>query len=84
MMHRVLILTALLTLATAPVIAAADSADSFVDHPDKLKFSKLDYAPPKPGDYRHELKSGSNAYVAESREVPTFDLTIRYIYSPQS
>jgi predicted Zn-dependent peptidase len=64
-----------LALAIAPVIAAAP-ADQIVDHPEKLKYAKLKYKPPKPGDYRHELESGATAYVAENHEVPTFQLTI--------
>ena len=56
--------------------AAAAPADSIVDHPDKLKFEKLNYKPPRPADYRHTLKSGATAYVAENHEVPTFELTI--------
>jgi len=74
---RPLLLIALLALASAPVIAAAPPADRIVDHPDNLKFEELNYTPPEPGDYRHKLKSGAIAYVAENREVPTFQLTIR-------
>lgn len=73
---RPLSLMALLALAVAPVIAATAPADPIVDHPDKLTFEKLDYTPPKPADYRHELKSGVTAYVAENHEVPTFQLAI--------
>jgi predicted Zn-dependent peptidase len=73
---RALSLMALLALAAAPFIPAAAAAEGIVDHPDKLKFEKLDYTPPKPGDYRHELESGATAYVAENHEVPTFQLTI--------
>ena len=73
---RLLSLMALLALAAAPVIAATPPADQIVDHPDELTFEKLDYRPPKPADYRHKLKSGVTAYVAENHEVPTFQLTI--------
>ena len=74
-MSRLFPLIVLLALAVAPVIAAAP-ADQIVDHPEKLQYDKLNYKPPKPVDYRHKLKSGATAYVAESREVPTFQLTI--------
>jgi predicted Zn-dependent peptidase len=73
---RPLSLMALLALAAAPVITAAAPADQIADHPDKLQFEKLNYTPPKPGEYRHKLKSGATAYVAENHEVPTFQLTI--------
>jgi predicted Zn-dependent peptidase len=73
---RALSLTVLLALAAGSVVAATPSADRIVAHPDELKYEKLDYRPPKPGDYRHKLKSGATAYVAENPEVPTFQLTI--------
>jgi predicted Zn-dependent peptidase len=66
----------LLALAAAPAMTAAAPADKIVDHPEELQYDKLDYKPPKPGDYRHKLKSGATAYVAEHHEVPTFQLTI--------
>jgi predicted Zn-dependent peptidase len=74
-MNRLYSLVLLLALAVTPVINAAPS-NPIVDHPEKLKYDKLNYKPPKPADYRHELASGVSAYVAEHREVPTFELTI--------
>jgi predicted Zn-dependent peptidase len=73
---RPMALMAILALASATVPAAETLAGDIVDHPDKLKFEKLDYKPPRPADYRHELKCGATAYVAENPEVPTFQLTI--------
>jgi len=51
-------------------------AGDIVDHPDKLEFEELKYDPPRPQDYRHTLKSGVTAYIAENRELPTFELSI--------
>ena len=73
---RPLALLALLALAAAPFLTVAKPAATIADHPDKLKFEKLKYVPPKPADYRHALQSGATAYVAENHEVPTFQLTI--------
>jgi predicted Zn-dependent peptidase len=70
------LLIALLALAAAPMIVAATPAEQIVDHPDKLTYEELNYTPPKPADFRHKLKSGVSAYVAEYHEVPTFQLTI--------
>jgi predicted Zn-dependent peptidase len=71
-------LTALLGLAVLLVpVSPGRAAEKIVDHPDKLAFKELKYQPPKPGDYRHTLKCGAAAYIAENPEVPTFDLTIR-------
>jgi len=67
---------ALLVLVAAPVVATAAPAKAIVDHPEKLTYDKLNYTPPEPADYRHELKSGATAYVAENHEVPTFQLSI--------
>jgi len=66
----------LVALAAFQAPAVAAPADPIVDHPEKLKFEPLRYTPPKPADFRHKLKNGATAYVAENREVPTFQLTI--------
>jgi len=73
---RLLALIALFALAAFPSTAAVPAAGRIVDHPDKLAFEKLEFVPPAPGDYRHKLKSGVEAYVAENHDVPTFQLTI--------
>lgn len=73
---RLTALMMVLGLAFSLTLAASVLADDIVDHPDKLKFKKLDYQPPKPDGFRHTLKCGATAYVAENPEVPTFDLTI--------
>ncbi|MGB8657951.1 MAG: pitrilysin family protein [Candidatus Zixiibacteriota bacterium] len=63
-------------LAAVLVCASIAPADEIVDHPDKLKFEELKYQPPKPDGYRHTLKCGATAYVAEHPEVPTFELRV--------
>jgi len=65
-------------LASAVALGAFSDAwtGEIVDHPDKLKYKELDYKPPKPEDYRHQLKCGATAIVAESREVPTLQVNI--------
>ncbi len=44
--------------------------------PEKLKFPPLEYEPPRPADYRVQLKSGPVAYVAADRELPLVNLAI--------
>lgn len=66
----------ILALATTLVFSSATRADVIVDHPDKLEYDELEYQPPHPDGYRHSLKCGATAYIAENHEVPTFDLTI--------
>jgi len=65
-----------LVLAGLIISPTSVSADEIVDHPDKLEFEELDYTPPNPADYRYELKCGAIAYVAESSEMPTLQLTV--------
>ena len=73
---RSLALVTILVLAVLLVSASLALAGKIVDHPEKLKFKELKYQPPKPDDYRHTLKCGTAAYLAENPEVPTFELTI--------
>jgi len=73
---RLTVAVAILALAALALPTALVVAGDIVDHPDKLKFEELDYQPPRPQDYRHTLKSGVSAYIAENRELPTFELSI--------
>jgi predicted Zn-dependent peptidase len=73
---RSVVLVPILALAAMLVCASGTLADKIVDHPDQLKFKELKYQPPKPEAYRHTLKCGATAYVAENPEVPTFDLMV--------
>jgi zinc protease len=75
-LSRLLWLLAILTLAVALLSATVVLAEDIVDHPDKLKFKELKYQPPEPERYRHTLKCGATAYVAENHEIPTFELAV--------
>lgn len=46
------------------------------ERPEKLTFPALKYDPPRPSDYRIQLKSGPVAYVVPDRELPLVNLTI--------
>jgi len=74
--RRLVSLLSILILAAAMLSASLVSAGDIVDHPDQLKFKELKYQPPKPDQYRHKLDCGATAYVAENREVPTFELNV--------
>jgi predicted Zn-dependent peptidase len=67
---------AIMFFAFLLVFAPLLTAEQIVDHPDKLKFEDLEYSPPHQKDFRHQLKCGATVYLAENREVPTFDLTV--------
>lgn len=45
-------------------------------HPLELEFPKLDYEPPDPAEYRHELEGGSVAYLVEDHQLPLVSLSI--------
>jgi zinc protease len=82
-MNRTSLLSSSRQVVIAWVLAAALAvpalllaADVIVDHPDKLTFEELKYQPPTPDTYRHTLKSGATAYVAESHDFSTFELTV--------
>lgn len=51
-------------------------AQPIPDRPEKLKFPPLKYEPPKPADYRVQLKSGPVAYVVPDRELPLINISI--------
>lgn len=74
--NRSVALMASLAVAALLIASATAKASDIVDHPDKLTFEELNYTPPTPSDYRHQLKCGSTAYIAESHEVPTLELTV--------
>jgi predicted Zn-dependent peptidase len=66
----------ILAVAAVLVLASGVQAGSIVDHPDKLQFEELTFKPPEAKQYRHKLKCGASAYVAENPEMPTFELTV--------
>ena len=74
--NRLAAIVMILTFTAVLVSASTVQAEKIVEHPDKLKFKELKYNPPEPEDYRHTLKCGAHAYVAENPEIPTFELTV--------
>ena len=62
----------LLTLATA----AAGLLAEIPDRPEKLSFPALTYEPPKPADYRVQLKAGPVAYIATDRALPLVTISV--------
>jgi len=67
------LLGALTFLTGFPITARAGD---IAKHPDELTFPEMEFTPPDPADYRHQLDCGATVYIAENAEVPTFDLTI--------
>jgi zinc protease len=60
-----------LTTATA---TAADPA--IPDRPEKLQYPALSYQPPKPADYRVQLRAGPVAYIVPDRTLPLVNVSV--------
>lgn len=67
----------LLFLWNHSVVAQSSSAGTpIAQHPRELKFSKLDYLPPKATNYRKVLKNGVVAYLVENHEFPLVNVSL--------
>jgi zinc protease len=60
-------------LVSLPV---ARAADAIPDRPEKISFPPFKYEPPRPEDYRVQLKSGPVAYVIPDKQLPLVNVTI--------
>ncbi len=58
------------------LLAARPLAAEIPDRPEKLKFEKLVYNPPRPADHRVQLKSGPIAYIVPDRTLPLVSVTV--------
>jgi predicted Zn-dependent peptidase len=69
----------ILVASLAAAFAAIASAQGIPDHPDKLRFKPLAFAPPKAADFRFVLKNGMVVFIAEDKTLPivSLGLTIR-------
>src|SRR5262245_18438897 len=56
--------------------ACLSAGAAIPDRPEKLSFPSLVYEPPRPADYRVQLKSGPVAYVVPDRELPLVNISI--------
>ena len=52
------------------------AASQIALHPRELKFSRLDYVPPKAANYRIVLKNGVVAYLVEDHEFPLVSISV--------
>ena len=66
------------TVLTAALLrcAGAPAPAEIPDRPEKLVFPPLKYQPPRPDDYRVELKSGPVAYLVPNRELPLINIVV--------
>jgi len=69
-------IAAALLLAVSGLAASAMADEPIVGHPSQLTFKELNYQPPRPDAYRHTLRCGVTAYVAENHMVPTFEVSV--------
>ncbi|MGV6814095.1 MAG: M16 family metallopeptidase [Phycisphaerales bacterium] len=74
-MRSLLKTTCLALILGAGSFAAGDDIPA---HPSELTFEALDFTPPKPEDYRHELSTGIPVYMAPSNEFPLVTITLSF------
>jgi predicted Zn-dependent peptidase len=65
-----------LILAACVIFSGCAGTPSIPEHPSGLRFNPLDFKPPRIEDYRVVLPNGMVVYIAEDRELPTFDMTV--------
>lgn len=71
------LLGAIAVFGTAELRAQTKSSDAAIpNRPEKLTFPPLKYEPPKPADYRVQLKNGPVAYVVPDRELPLVNIVV--------
>ena len=56
-------------------VSAKDSK-KIVEHPDKLKFNKLDFKVPDVAKYRHELSNGTPIFIAVDESLPLVNISM--------
>ncbi len=70
-------LTILLSVITAFAATAwAQNNGEIPDHPKKLDYPQLEYAPPKVADHRHVLSNGVVAFLVEDHDLPLVDIDV--------
>ncbi len=67
-------LMAFVLLALAPAGLLAQRQD-IPAHPKELKYTQLDYTPPKRDKFRHVLSNGAVAYLVEDHELPLVNVS---------
>ena len=68
-------LLAFVLLALAPAGLLAQTTQDIPAHPRELKFTQLDYTPPKRDKYRHVLSNGAVAYLVEDHDLPLVNVS---------
>ncbi len=66
----------LIGLVALTATARADGIGSIPQHPNDLKYPKLDYQLPPASQFHATLANGITVFIGEDRMLPTFDLTV--------
>ncbi|MEO8435180.1 MAG: pitrilysin family protein [Pyrinomonadaceae bacterium] len=69
-MLSALLALALLTLSPLSLLGQAQQPTNIPAHPRELKYTTLNYTPPKREQYRHVLSNGVVAYLVEDHDLP--------------
>jgi predicted Zn-dependent peptidase len=68
-----------LGIATSSIAIGQEQQPQIPKHPRDLRYSPLQYSPPKPSAYRHVLKNGAIGFFVEDHDLPlvTLSVTVR-------
>lgn len=74
-MNRIMII---LCSSLALTAGTACFGDDIPAHPSEIEFEPLEFSPPSPAEFRHELSSGIPVYMAASDEFPLVTITFSF------
>jgi predicted Zn-dependent peptidase len=69
------LLLALVLLAAGPAALVAQVGQGIPARPEQLKYTPLNYSPPKRGSFRHVLSNGVVVYAVEDHDLPLVNLS---------
>ena len=65
----------LLALSPANILAQTQQQGNIPAHPRELKYTQLNYTPPKREQYRHTLSNGAVVYLVEDHDLPLVNVS---------
>lgn len=74
-MLSALLALALFILSPASLLAQTQQQGNIPAHPRDLKYTQLNYTPPKRDQYRHTLSNGAVVYLVEDHDLPLVNVS---------
>ena len=75
MLSALLALALFMTLSPASLLAQTQQGGNIPSHPRDLKYTQLNYTPPKREQYRHTLSNGTVVYLVEDHDLPLVNVS---------